>query len=257
MMKQYIERIRAFFRAPAKPKQSNGDDRKTLAESEAFLAHIDHDSAYMRERNDNRFWKFSCVILFALLLVFVGNNSELADKLRVEVPAPVLNVEIDGETQEYRYAPIDQVRQNSDELIRDYVKDYVLMRETFIPEETVQLYRWGNYSELYWRTDNKYWRKEAARVLKAKYDIMMKEKRKRDVEISEPVKFGDGFWQLTATYHDHVRRKTLPPMEVLIYLRGQTKTLNMPTKHAHHNRIGWVVDYYSVTCQKGCLGHDG
>jgi len=256
MMKQYIDRVRAFFRASPKPKQPNGGDLKTLAESETFLAHIDHDSAYMRERNDNRFWKMICTVLIAVLCLFLANNAELSDKLRVEVPAPILNVKLDTETQEYTYAPLDQVRQSSDEIIRDYVKAYVLTRETFIPEEDVQLYRWGDYSELYWRTDRKYWRKDAARILRSKYDELMKQRRHREVEISEPVKFGNGFWQLTATYRDHLKNKTLPPVEVLIYLRGEIKDLSMPTKHAHHNRIGWVVSYYSVTCQKGCFEHD-
>lgn len=254
--KQLLNKIKSSFFKDNRKQVKKPKKDTSLEESERFLSQIDHDSAYMRERKDNRFLQMLCVLLFAVLIIFVGNNSELSEKLQVKIPAPLLEVNIDNETKEYTYKPLDQAHKSIEEMTRDYVKEYVLMREIFIPEEDLMLKRWDQYTELYWRTDRKFWAKNTAPTLTKKLNKLMKQRRQRDVVLSEPVDFGDGWWQVEATFLDSIRHKKFAPVEVTIFLRGKFQDLEMPTKHAHHNRIGWTVDKYSVTVQKGSLENE-
>lgn len=251
---QLSEKMRSFFRN--KKQQRVKEDRDEVREAEAeFIRNIDKGTKLSKEKTDNRFWKLSFVLMAAVLLQFLSNNRELADKVEVNIPQPVLNVTMDGERREWTHTTMNKSDTSREVITRRYIKEYIQAREGFVPTKAVMDEQWGVFSMVYWRTKKKDWAR-TSKLLKAKQKKVLKSGLIRSVQVSEPEPFSKGWWHVRVTFtHEYKNstRKAPPPVEATIFLRGEYVNLEMPKKHRKHNEIGWVVDgkSYSVTVQKG------
>ncbi len=222
----------------------------------AYLRKPANSSKYTQARTDNRFFKMLLTLSLSVLVVFALNNRELADKLTVKIPQPLLEVFIDSERKEYTYRTVDEAIDSNIVTTKRYIDEYIRDRETFHPDSDLMKKKWGEYSRLYWRTDKKHWRK-ANRILKSKKKIMLKRGMTRSVQPSKPEDMGDGWWHIKATFIDQPKRGEPKEKTVSIFLHGKYIDLKMPSKYENQNEIGWVVDKYSVTLQKGEIEKDG
>ncbi|SCA58137.1 hypothetical protein MTBPR1_80191 [Candidatus Terasakiella magnetica] len=243
--------------ASVRNKSAEDKERDAVEKAEkTYLRKLANTSKYTQERTDNRFFKMLLTLSLSVLVVFALNNRELADKLTVNIPQPLLEVFIDSERQEYTYRTVEEATDSTLRMTKRYVTEYIQDRETFHPDKALMDKKWGGYSRLYWRTDKKHWRK-ANRILKRKKKVMLKRKMTRSVQPSKPEDMGDGWWHVKATFIDEPKRGTPKEKTVSIFLHGKYIDLKMPSKYENQNEIGWVVDKYSVTLQKGEMEKDG